>query len=252
MTDSASLPSTGSAPPAPDLPPSPPQGALQRLLGVLMAPTQTFRGVAERPTWLVPMILLVVLGVGLTALIMPRVDWETGLRAQMETKGQEVPEEQMPMVVNVTKISIWVSSVVGPWIIYPLLGGLFFLIFKILGSEIRFKQSLSVVLHAYTPFWLVLPLLAIPVLLGRGELSFQELQGTTYLMSNLGMLATEDTGMPLRRLLESIDLFSIWTITLLTIGYKVVARVSTAKALTPILVMWSVFVALKVAVESLG
>lgn len=250
MTDSAPEPSLGSIPPASDS--APQEGALQRLFGVLTSPTPAFRGVAERPNWLVPMILVVILGVGLTALLMPRVDWETGLRTQMETKGQEVPEDQMPMIVNVTKASIWVSSVAGPWIIYPALAGLFFLIFKVLGSEIRFKQSLSVVLHGYAPFWLVLPLVAIPVLLGRGEVSLQEVQGTTYLMSNLGMLATEDTGLPLRRLLESIDLFSIWTITLLTIGYREVGRVSTAKALTPVLIVWSVFVALKIALESLS
>lgn len=252
MTDSTPEPSSGYVPPAPDFAIPPQQGALQRLLGVLMSPTQTFRSIAANPNWLVPMILVVVLGVGLTALLMPRVDWEAGLRTQMEAKGQEVPEDQMPVIVSVTKASIWGISVVGPWIMYAALAGLFLLIFKVLGSEMRFKQSLSVVLHGYTPLWLVMPLVAIPVLLGRGELSLLEVQGGTYLMSNLGMLATEDTGLPLRRLLESIDLFSIWTITLLTLGYREAARVSTAKALTPVLIVWSVYVALKVALESIS
>ena len=35
-----------------------------RLLGVLVAPGETFRSIAERPTWLPPLLLLALLGAG--------------------------------------------------------------------------------------------------------------------------------------------------------------------------------------------
>jgi hypothetical protein len=53
-------------------------------------------------------------------------------------------------------------------------------------------------------------------------------------------------------LLGSVNLFSLWAIVLLVIGYSIVARVSRATAMAVVSSVWLLGVALKVAVIALS
>jgi hypothetical protein len=118
-----------------------------------------------------------------------------------------------------------------------------------LGSEMDFVRSLSVAIHGSVPLGAA-AIIGIPVALGRSEMSMEELQGGQYLMSNLGFLAGEEAGAVTRALLTSVDLFSVWCIILLTIGYRIVARVSRGAALAVTLAVWGLGVLLKVAMAA--
>ncbi len=52
-------------------------------------------------------------------------------------------------------------------------------------------------------------------------------------------------------LLASCDLFSIWTIALLAIGYRIVGKVSEAAAWGVVLTLWAIVVAGKVTLASI-
>ena len=63
--------------------------------------------------------------------------------------------------------------------------------------------------------------------------------------------APESAGKMLVALLGSIDLFSLWSIALLAIGYRVVGKVSKTAALGVVAVLWAVVVAGKVGLAAL-
>jgi hypothetical protein len=99
--------------------------------------------------------------------------------------------------------------------------------------------------------YLLATLLSIPVVLSRTELSMAEVQSGGFLHSNLAAFAPESTGKVLVALLGSVDIFSIWTIALLAIGYRVVGKVSKAAALGVVIALWAVVVAGKVGLAAL-
>ena len=52
-------------------------------------------------------------------------------------------------------------------------------------------------------------------------------------------------------LLASLDLFSLWVVVLLIVGFHLVARVSKAAAAGGVLVLWALFILIKVGWASL-
>lgn len=220
--------------------------SFEKLIGVLFSPSKTFEDLAAKPSWVLPLILTVVTGVVLSAVVLPMIDWADVIRAQVEQSGQTVPEEQLDQQIEIMEKFgngfAWAWAVVGPFVIYPLLALVFWVAFKVMGSGLSFKQSLSVLIHGYAPFWLVSAVLSIPVVLAQGEVTTDQVQNSSYLLSNLGFLATEDTHSAMRSLLGSMDIFSFWTLALLTMGYRIVARISTAKAAGSVIGLWLIYV----------
>ncbi len=224
-----------------------------RVLSVLTSPTATFRSIAERPTWLVPTLVLVVLGLISMLVAVPRIDWEGTMRAQLEQSGRQVPAEQIETQVEFMEkfgtVMMYVAAVVLPWIIYPLMALIFLGLFRVVGSELGFKTSLGVLLYGFMP-WAVATLLGIPVMLAQDSLVAERLDAGV-LMSNLAVFAGDDTGSAMGSLLASVDLFSLWTIALLVIGYAIAARVSKGRSAAIVVGLWLVFIAGKAGLAGL-
>lgn len=229
--------------------------AFGRLIGVLVAPGETFRSIAERPTWVAPLIVLVVLAFGLQWSMQQRTNPEEAVREQTEAFGVELTQEQIDEQVERAKDPTMraVGSAVGvvaATAFYFIAAFLFWAGFRMFGSEISYFASLATLLYAMVPFGIV-SLLNIPLVLARETVTLQETMAGGVLMSNLGFLAGEDTSMAVRGLLQSADFFSIWVIVLLVIGYRATARVSTATATGIVLALWLVGIAVKVGFMAL-
>jgi hypothetical protein len=90
----------------------------------------------------------------------------------------------------------------------------------------------------------VMALLSIPVILSRPSLGYEVRNGL--LKSNLAaFLDTSEMSAPLTAALSSLDVFSIWTLILFILGFKEVAKVSMAKAAGTMIILWLLFVGIK-------
>lgn len=216
-----------------------------RLVGVLLSPEKTFRSIAERPTWLAPLLVLMVLGTLVGYLVNQRTDLEAVIRHQMAQSDREISQEQLEQGVEIAKkigpISVLVIGVVISPLLYMLIAAVFLALVRLMGSDIDFRRSLSVLLHGMMP-WAVHGLLALPIVLSRESIDPETLQ-RGILMSNLGAFASEDAGPILKALLASLDVFTIWTLILLILGYRVVGKVSTMAATGIVLSLWLLYLA---------
>jgi hypothetical protein len=221
------------------------------LIQALVSPREAFTELARRPTTALALVVLVLLGVIAIHVAMSRVPPES-LFASLEESGQELPAEAKENPERFLKIALWSQTaaavVFGP-ALYLALAGIFLVLFRMLGSELGFRQSLATTLHGMLPFG-VAAVVGVFVALGRDEISLEELQWGGLVASHLGFLAGEDAGKVTRALLTSFDLFSVWCIALLAIGYRVVARVSAGAAWAAVLTVWAVGVALKLALAA--
>lgn len=227
--------------------------AFGRLIGALAAPTKTFESISGKPTWLVPMVAMVVFGVLVTALVVGKIDFAEATRDAIEARGSQISEEQLETIVDRQEklgpiFAIAGQVVVGP-LIFLLVAVIFMVLFKMLGGELTFVKSLSVYLYSLMPR-LVAAVLTVPVVLGKSEISAVDAQSGRLLASNPASFVSEDTGPGLLALLASLDLFSIWTLILLVIGYSIVARVSKGTAAVGVVGLWLVYVLGKVGLAA--
>ncbi|MGH9362156.1 MAG: Yip1 family protein [Thermoanaerobaculia bacterium] len=224
--------------------------SLGRLVGVLVAPGKTFRSIAERPTWGVAFAVLVALTVATTLLFFQKMDFAEIVRQQMEAQGREMPPEAEG-ATGMMRGCAMAAALGIPIIFYFGVPLIFWGAFTLLGGTIDYKTSLAVTLHAMMPT-AIAALLSIPVLLGRAEITVEEAQAGSILASNLGHFAPDGASPVLVALLSSVDVFSIWVIALLIVGYHLAAKVSKAKAAVTVLVIWGVGILFKVGMAALG
>lgn len=219
---------------------------LGRLPGVLVAPGRTFESLARRPSWLAALIVLVALSALVSVLAIQRADLDaliaTGAAAGSEASA-EAFRELAPAAAALSVAFLAPAS-------YALLALVFLLAFRGAGATIDYRRALAVNLHAQLP-WCVQALIAVPVILAKGTLSAAELQRGSVVLSNLGALAPEGAGPLVLTLLGSVDLFTIWSLALLAIGFSIVGKVSRWKAAAVVVSLWLLWVGGKVGLVAL-
>jgi len=236
---------------------TPPQGGAtegsswSRIWGALTAPSETFNGLAARPVFAVALVTLLVVGIAVGWMAMGKVTPEDFVRS-IEEAGRPVPPDLVDdpdTFLGRIRIFQTVAGGVFAGLFYFAAAGLFLVLFRLTGSDLTYRQSLSTTVHGLLPLG-VAALVGLVVLFGRSEVSLSELQSGGVVASNLGILAGEETGKVGRALLTSMDLFSLWCIYLLALGYRIVARVSSGAAWGVVLALWAVGVGIKVLLAS--
>ncbi|HEX2164409.1 MAG TPA: YIP1 family protein [Thermoanaerobaculia bacterium] len=234
---------------------SEPGGALAarswgRPLGVLVSPRATFESIARRPSWLPPLLILLVLFVVAQVLAMQKIDMEAAIRDAMERQNQPVDDAQVAQLAEMqSKVGVACNVVLFPAGM-ALVAAIFWGLANVAGGEIGFKRSLAVTGHALMPN-AVSSLLTIPVILGRREIDPIAAQHGL-LASHLGALAPEDAPAWVAALLARVDLFSLWSLALLALGFVVVARLSKGAAIGIVLLVWLFWIGLMVGLSMMG
>jgi len=221
-----------------------------RIPGVLVAPRRTFAAIAERPTALAAMLVGILLGAAVIYASFGKISPQELLRS-VEASGRQLPPELD--AARLHRFSLW-STVIGALFVSPLLflaaAALLLAGIRLGGGELDYRRALSVTVHGLLPFALA-GLLTLPVVLARESVGLEEVQGGTLLLSNLGAFAPEAAGPALTALLASADLFSIWCVALLVLGFEVVARVSRGTAAVAVGTVWALGVLVKVGLAAL-
>ena len=223
-----------------------------RLAGALVQPGATFRSISARPSWVVPLVVLFAIQLVAVWLMFERVDMSEAFRQQMEAAGQELPADaDLEQAAGLQKgIGMGCAILAAP-VSYVVVALLMMVIFKLVGGEIDFKRSFSVTLHAMLPLGLA-GLLMIPVLLGVEEITMRQMQTGSVLASNLAVLAPEEASPALVAVLASLDVFSLWVVVLLVLGFSIAAGVSTGLATGVVVLLWLLWIGAKAALASLG
>jgi hypothetical protein len=211
-----------------------------RLIGALVSPGKTFRSIAERPTWLVAFLVVVLSPVVPAMLAVPKMDWEGIVKANLERMDVQVPQEQVDQQVAITEKIGGFMTYVSPLMIAVLVLAMalvFWGAFTLAGGEAGFKRTLAVTSHAMMPF-VVLQLLSIPMILRLSTIGAEDIETGSYLRSNLAAFAPEGANPIVMSLLGKIDVFSIWIVVLLVIGFIAAARVKSRTAAIVVLLLW--------------
>lgn len=231
-------------------PPAPaPINHFGRLIGVFFSPKETFADIARRPSWIVPVILMAVLGAGVAFVMNQKTDWRDVASKRIEESPRaanlspEQKEQQIAMSAKISPGFVWGIGICWPILQALIVSSVLLLAFNVIGGAgARFATSMGIVAHAYFP-WIFYSLLFILIL-------FLKAPGTVDLdnpiATNLGSFLPDSAPKALMSLGRSIDIFSIWTMFLISLGFTAVNPKKLAgKAFAIVLSVWGVYVLIK-------
>ena len=236
--------------------------AFSRLGGVLTSPLETFKTIDQKPAWIAPIVISILIAIAGNAFYYWRVnpDWEQRIRASIdkytETTGQTMSPDQVAQQVASAKMFgeffIWLPAIfiplfcVGIAVFYWLAFGMTFL------RAPSFKKILSVVGWSQAALKAVgTPIILIVLIaVDKERLNNLEMGNSTLVQSNLGILLPNGISPALKSLAVSLDLFTIWFLILLTIGFSAIVglgsqKITLAKIATVVFGMWLVWVLIK-------
>lgn len=232
------------------------RGFLGILCDVFMAPGDAFRAVAARPRWAAPLLLAIALGLAFTAVWMTKADGVEFMRAQMEESGamERIPPEKRDTVLQSQakwmKTFAWVGPLFFAPLAYAALAGLFLFIYRFFyAAEVSYAQSLSVVAWCFAAFGLLMNPLILIVMALKDEWSVDP--QSVVQASAAALMEKPASPGALYALAGSLDLFSIWLMALLAIGFGAVIRKPAMVAAWGIVVPWAVYVAGKVVLAAI-
>jgi Yip1 domain len=231
------------------------QGA--RIIDTFIAPSKTFTDLRRSASWWAPWLVISVISIIFILAIAKQVGFEQVNRntiAQSPRQAEQfdkLPPDQQAARLRIGSKFIAVFGYASPAFIllYCLIGSLVvWLVFKLaLGAETSFSQAYAIMMYSWLPGIFGAILATISLFAGANPEGFDinNPAGT-----NLAYyLDAATTGKFLRSLASALDVFTIWTIVLVGIGFACTSKVKRSTSITVVVVCYLVY---KVAGASLA
>ncbi|MBI5835843.1 MAG: hypothetical protein HZB25_01235 [Candidatus Eisenbacteria bacterium] len=243
-TTETPVPGSGPAPAEEPAPQIVGGNSLARMLSVLWSPGKAMASVAARPALLVPFLVVVLFQGLVTAAIYKPVVIPFQLSQMAERSAEMSPEQRAqmdkymasPVAITMGVVGSAVSAAVVPLVWAALM---YFVFTLLLSGRADFKAVLSVCLHA--------SVVQIPHTLVWMPLAIAK-QDPRVFFGPSALMDMPDPPTFLYRLLEKVDMFSLWSWALLAVGLALVYRKPSRQVLVWVSV---VFVAGSVAMAAL-
>jgi hypothetical protein len=238
----------------PSLPTPEAQGSISpigRIIGALFSPKRTFADIAARPSWIAPIALLTLLSLGVSALLVQKMDWRNFMEQQLakNPRTEQMPAEQKARIIET-------QSKYAPAFTYafglcgPILGTLvitliYWAAFNLFsGAGLKYGTAFGITAHAFLPSVLSSILALVTVLLkARGEIDPEHL-----LASSVGAFLSDGAPRWLESLGASLELFWIWCLVLLAVGFSAAnpKKIKFGSAFGTVFGLWLLWVLAKV------
>jgi len=193
-----------------------------RLVGVIFSPKATFADIVRKPSWLLPVILLAVLGAIVAVSLNRKMDWREYMSQQIEKSPRaaslsaEQKQQQIEVGAKFAPISAYVFGIPAPLVVVLIVAGVMLAAYNLVaGADVSYGMSLGIVSHAFVP-WLIgnLTFLLVLFLKPPGTLDLDNPVAT-----NAAAFLPEGSAKWLEALAKNVDLLAIWITVLIAIGF---------------------------------
>lgn len=208
--------------PAPAVEPKPVLSPFGRIFGVLFSPKPTFEDIVRKPSWLLPMLLLAILGVIVAVGINQKMNWRSYIGEQIEKNpraaqlSSEQKQQQIEIGAKFAPISAYAFGIPAPLVVVLVVTLVMWGAYNLLaGANANFMTAFGITSHAFVPV-IVGNLLFLLVLFLKpyGTLDIENPVAT-----NLAAFLPEDTPKWLSALGKNLDIFVIWVTLLIAVGF---------------------------------
>jgi hypothetical protein len=223
-------------------------GEGSRLTGVFFEPAKTFADVAARPSFWVPLILVIAVALCFMVLYGQHVGWDRMIRHQIETSSRaaqlspEQRETQIQMSAKFAPIFGYAGVLLGVPLVTLIWAAVLLGIVKgMMSAQVRLKQVFAIICYASLP-GVIMMLLAIAVMFMKPPEDFN-MQNP--LVFNPGaFMDPTTTSKFIYSLASALDLFGLWKLVLIGIGLKAAGgkQLSMGGAMTAVFLPWVIWV----------
>jgi hypothetical protein len=232
--------------------PAPGPSPWSHLVNVFFEPSAVFEKLALRPLWGLPAVLLAIVVMASVYVVTPKIDMEGSVRDALEKRmastGQQVSEAMVQQQVKISQsFSRFLPPITGvvTFVVFLLTVLLLWGAAKAFGSEVSFHQTAATWAHANLPN-LLGALISLPLFYSLADGSMKQQDVPFFFKSNLGAFLAPETSAPLRALAGSLDVFALWSLALLVIGFRKFPGLSRASATGVPIGLWATYVVIKV------
>ena len=222
---------------------------------MIFSPKPTFESIAQKPTWVLPLVAISLLSILIIFVFSQRVGWRSFMerqnqsnsrvQKQMESMTAEQREQMLETQTKFASVIGYVGAVLGTFIAAVVVAAVLMLAFNVVGgAKVGFVTSLSIVSYSWVP-GIVGGLLGLLILFLKdpSTIDIQHL-----VAANAGAFLSEDSPKWLETLLSSFDLFIFWTMILMGIGFSATnpKKISFGKGLGTVVGVWLIYLLVKV------
>jgi len=214
--------------------------SIQRLTKMFFSPGEVFEDIKAKPTWALALAAYIIVVTATSLVVWNNIDFDASTREAISSIGFEVPEEQIEKQIESSEQRWFLKPILTGVIFMPIVlviaAAMFFLMMKMVGSDMGFLATYSTMLHAYWPGKAVYSVLLAVMAQTQGPTT--EMGLVTLLKSSVAGFLPQGSSLAMITLGSFVDVFRIWGIVLLVIGLATVGRVSKGKATFAALAPW--------------
>jgi hypothetical protein len=226
-------------------------GFFQNLIDVYFSPREAFGRVVRKPAFVLPLAAYIVLVLAFTGIWVAKMDPVEFVKTQIEESGRadRIPADQRETIIEqqakIMPILVPVLGVLGTLVTFVVVAGVLLFVFRFFyAGEVSFKQAVAIVSWVFFAVGLVTTPLLLLILYLKGDWNIDP---NSAIQANLGLLLDKsEAAKPLWALATSIDVFSLWMVFLLAVGFGVASRKKTSSALWGVAIPWVLIVLVKV------
>jgi hypothetical protein len=207
---------------------------MSHLINIFVEPGKTFAELKEKPSFLLPLALMIVLTVTMTLFYFNKVDSAWLTEHQLSMSGTEMSSadiEQAKKVMPSAPMMGIIGAVVGPIfiVLVTMLMALYYLVAgKITGTAVSFKHGMSLVTWAGVPSLLGMVVAIVGIAMMEPQTALESL-----MLTNVDPLLVQ---LPFDHawssLAKNFSLLTLWSVLLTVIGWRTWSKGGWGQAIT--------------------
>src|ERR1051326_21003 len=225
----------------------------QRLVNVFIAPRKTFTDLQRNPSWWVPWLISAVFTLIFSVIAVQKIDIPRFLQEQVDRSPRAqkrlenlTPEQRaqgMAIQATFTKVGFYAAPIIT-LIVGLIIAAVLMAVYNfVLGAEVPFERALAVVFYAGLPGILGTILLIISFLATPDPNTIDITRNP--MPTNPGFFLDPEGNKLLYGLASAIDIFKIWWVVLLGLGFSAASsnrKPNTSTAITTAFVCYGIVV----------
>jgi hypothetical protein len=222
--------------------------AAQIFKDAIVAPVRGLAAAADSKSAVQPLVAATLASLLFASALVPRIDYERTVQERLD----ENPEAAQQMSPNDREVALaraqklggvftYGAALFGPTMRALAVASCLLLALRVAGAKAPFSNTFAAASFGLLPLALK-DLLSLPALLRMHGIAARE--SDRALPSSLAALLPPGIDGPFAGLAQALDLFSLWSLALVTLGTAHAAGVSRRRAFAVVFVLWAAYVLL--------
>ena len=246
-------------PASPTPTPAPPMSEGARIINTFIAPSKTFTDLRRSAAWWAPWILISIFSIAFMVTISKQVGFEQITRNQIAHSARadqfdKLPADQQSRQINVSVMILKIIAFANPLVVLffsLIVTVILWATFKVgLAADTTFGQAFAIGMYGGLPGILGAILGIISLFAGVNPEGFDI--NNPVATNAAYFLDPETTGKFVRGMASSLDVFVIWSIVLIGIGYSCTSKVKRSTAIIVVACLYLVWKLITSGLATLG